>query len=102
MKIIHQNGYSVEELALYRLTIYKNVVDCAKSLIGAMRQFEVQPSNEQIAQYCEYLVDFQVNPDPQTTLDREVGIAIEAIYNDTSYADVMEHQSEFYLMDSAP
>lgn len=47
MKIIHQNGYTVEELAQYRLTVYKNLVDCAKALIDAMRQFEIEPSLEQ-------------------------------------------------------
>ncbi len=43
MKIIHQNCYTKDELALYRLTIYKNVLDCAKALIGAMQQFKIEP-----------------------------------------------------------
>lgn len=43
MKIIHQNGYSVEELAMYRLTIYKNLVDCGKALVMALRQFDIDP-----------------------------------------------------------
>jgi guanine nucleotide-binding protein G(i) subunit alpha len=43
MKIIHQNGYSVDELAMYRLTIYKNLVDCAKALVQALRQFNIEP-----------------------------------------------------------
>ena len=102
MKIIHQNGYTVEELALYRLTIYKNVLDCAKSLIAAMEQFEVVPKDERIVQYCEYLMEYQVDPDPQKTLEHEVADAIFAVCHDTSYTEVMEHQSEFYLMDSAP
>lgn len=46
MKIIHQNGYSVDELAQYRLTVFKNLVDCAKSLIEAMRQFEIVPEQD--------------------------------------------------------
>ena len=46
MKIIHQNGYSVEELAMYRLTIYKNLVDCAKALVMALRQFGIEPDTE--------------------------------------------------------
>lgn len=45
MKIIHQNGYSVEELAMYRLTIYKNLVDCAKALVLALRQFDIDPES---------------------------------------------------------
>lgn len=43
MKIIHQNGYTVDELAMYRLTIYKNLVDCAKALVSALRQFDIHP-----------------------------------------------------------
>lgn len=45
MKIIHQNGYTVEELAMYRLTIYKNLVDCAKALVSALRQFDITPED---------------------------------------------------------
>ena len=102
MKIIHQNGYSVDELALYRLTIYKNLVDCAKALISAMRQFEVEPSTPEIMQYCDFLADYSVDPDPEKTLPDEVGRAVLAVYNSTDYNMVMEHQSEFYIMDSAP
>ena len=43
MKIIHQNGYTVDELAMYRLTIYKNLVDCAKALVMALQKFEIEP-----------------------------------------------------------
>lgn len=43
MKIIHQNGYTVDELAMYRLTIYKNLVDCAKALVLAIQKFDLEP-----------------------------------------------------------
>ena len=102
MKIIHQNGYTVEELSLYRLTIYKNLVDCAKALISAMQQFDVEPADHRVVDSCEYLMDYQVDPDPQKPLDQEVGRAVIALCNDPSFAQTMEHQSEFYLMDSAP
>ncbi|MCJ1249507.1 Guanine nucleotide-binding protein alpha-2 subunit [Trapelia coarctata] len=102
MKIIHQNGYTVDELALYRLTIYKNVMDCAKALIGAMRQFEIDPTIPENEDEAEYLLSYQVDPDPHRPLDLRVGTAVVSIWKDPSIAKVMEHQSEFYLMDSAP
>ena len=102
MKIIHQNGYTVEELSLYRLTIFKNLVDCAKALIGAMHQFEIEPNDPKVGEYCSYMMGYQVDPDPQKPLDREVGNAVIAICNDPCFGQTMEHQSEFYLMDSAP
>ena len=102
MKIIHQNGYTKDELALYRLTIYKNVLDCAKALIGAMRQFEIEPRDPRNIDNADYLLEYVVDPDPHTPLDPHVGECVVSIWKDPSIADIMEHQSEFYLMDSAP
>ena len=102
MKIIHQNGYTVDELALYRMTIYKNILDCAKALIGAMRQFEIQATNPENEDHADYLLSYVVEPDPHKSLYERVGIALVSICKDTSIAQVMDHQSEFYLMDSAP
>ena len=102
MKIIHQNGYSVDELALYRHTIYKNLIDCAKALIGAMRQFEVEVQEPQNKEFCEYILEYTVDPDPQQALDPRVGEAIASLWQDKCIPRVFDHQNEFYLMDSAP
>src|ERR1700726_2059515 len=99
MKIIHQNGYTVDELALYRLTIYKNLIDCAKALIGAMRQFDIEPTNPINHEYGEYLFNYQVDPDPHTPLEQRVGKAVASLWRDPSIDVLMERQCEFYLMD---
>lgn len=41
MKIIHQNGYTPDELAVYRQTVYKNLVDSAKDIVLAMKKVGV-------------------------------------------------------------
>lgn len=102
MKIIHQNGYSVDELALYRHTIYKNLVDCAKALVGAMRQFEIEAEDPANRSLCDYVMEYTVDPDPQQSLDTRIGGAISSIWKDPCIAKVFDHQNEFYLMDSAP
>jgi len=101
MKIIHQNGYSVDELALYRHTVYKNVVDCAKSLIAAMRQFDITPETPGNTENCDYILEYSIDPDPNAPLPTRVANAITAIWKDPSMPQVFEHSSEFYLMDSA-
>jgi hypothetical protein len=101
-KIVHQNGYTAEELALYRLTIYQNVVDCAKALIGAMKEFEIHPEQELNRAYCEFLLDYSVEPDADKPLGTKVGEAISSIWQDPCIPKILERQSEFYLMDSAP
>lgn len=102
MKIIHQNGYTVDELALYRLTIYKNLMDCARGLVAAMRQCGIKPQNPENVEYSEFLLDYQVDPDPHTSLDRKIGVAVTSLWKDGSIELLLERQSEFYLMDSAP
>jgi guanine nucleotide-binding protein G(i) subunit alpha len=102
MKIIHQNGYTVDELALYRLTIYKNLTDCAKALVNAMRQFGIRPQNPENIDYGNYLLEYQIDPDPSTPLDRKVGVAVTSLWKDGCIDLLLERQNEFYLMDSAP
>jgi guanine nucleotide-binding protein G(i) subunit alpha len=102
MKIIHQNGYTKDELALYRLTIYKNLIDCSKALIGAMRQFGIEPTNPANVEYSDFLMGFVLGADPQTPLDAKVGLAVTNLWADGSIEPLMERQSEFYMMDSAP
>jgi guanine nucleotide-binding protein subunit alpha len=102
MKIIHQNGYTVEERQMYRTTIYKNVLDCAKTLITAMRQFGIEPTQESNKEHCDFLMDYSLDPDPEKPLDNRVGPAVSSVWQDPCIQTVMEHQSEFYLMDSAP
>jgi hypothetical protein len=101
-KILHQNGYTAEELALYRLTIYNNVIDCAKALIGAMKQFEIHPERELNRAYCEFLLDYSIDPDPNKPLGTKVGEAISSIWQDPCIPKILERSSEFYIMDSAP
>ena len=92
----------MEELAMYRLTIYKNVIDCAKSLIGAMRQLDIDPEDTGNENYCEYLMGYVVDPDPEKPLEMKVGQAVSSLWRDPCVQKVLEHSSEFYLMDSAP
>ncbi|GAD96551.1 G protein complex alpha subunit GpaB [Paecilomyces variotii No. 5] len=102
MKIIHQNGYTVEELSMYRLTVYKNLMDCVHSLIGAYEQFDLEPSSQKVRDYITYLSEYNIDPDPNTPLDPKVGDAVTYLWNDPCTSTVLEHQSEFYMMDSAP
>lgn len=101
MKIIHLRGYSEEELYNYRPTVFKNLIECAKSVIMAMRQFDIEPTNPETRAFCDYLLEVTVESGPQAVIDPKVGVAVQAVWNDPSKQQLMERQTEFYLMDSA-
>jgi len=101
MKIIHLKGYSEDELYNYRPTIFKNLMECAKAVIHAMRQFEIEPQIDGNRAYCDFLLEYTVDTGPQAQIDAKVGEAVQAIWNDPAREQLMERQTEFYLMDSA-
>ncbi|KAK3319258.1 guanine nucleotide-binding protein alpha-3 subunit [Apodospora peruviana] len=101
MKIIHLRGYSEEELKNYRPTVFKNLIECAKAVINAMHQFDIEPEIDENRAYCDFLLDYTVESGPQAHIDPKVGVAVQAIWNDPAKEQLMERQTEFYLMDSA-
>lgn len=101
MKIIHLKGYSDDELYHYRPTVFKNLIECAKAVINAMRQFDIQPEKEETRSLCDFLLEYSVESGPQAMIDERVGAAIQAIWSDPARLQLMERQTEFYLMDSA-
>jgi len=101
MKIIHLKGYSEEELYNYRPTVFKNLVECAKAIINAMQQFNIEPQREGNQAHADYLLEYQTESGPQAHIEPQVGAAVQAIWNDPAKNLLMDHQTEFYLMDSA-
>jgi guanine nucleotide-binding protein G(i) subunit alpha len=101
MKIIHLKGYSEEELHNYRPTVFKNLIECAKAVVNAMQQFEIEPVNEETRAYCDFILEATVESGPQAQIDAKVGEAAQAIWNDPARQQLMGRQTEFYLMDSA-
>ena len=43
MKIIHQNGYSREELLAFRPLIWKNLIESGRDVVQALAKFNLQP-----------------------------------------------------------
>ncbi|ODA76235.1 hypothetical protein RJ55_08080 [Drechmeria coniospora] len=101
MKIIHLKGYSEDELYNYRPTVFKNIVECAKAVIAAMQQFGIEPHDEENQRHVDYLMQYQAESGPQAHIDPQVGVAVQSLWSDPAREQLMEHQAEFYLMDSA-
>ncbi|GAA5862444.1 hypothetical protein JCM1840_004184 [Sporobolomyces johnsonii] len=119
MKIIHQNGYSRDEMVLFRLTIHKNILDSAQGLVLALRRFKMEPIEEVNRHYADKIMDYRLEGDTYSTsspvlnsspgsgfnnggLSPEVVRAIDSLWHDPIIPSVLDRSSEFYLMDSAP
>ncbi|KAK4054921.1 Guanine nucleotide-binding protein alpha-2 subunit [Microbotryomycetes sp. JL201] len=96
MKIIHQNGYSRDEMLLFRLTIYKNVIDSAQTLVLALRRFKMEPIESVNRAFAEQIAEYRLETDtyssspsltgsPATSgsgLSPEIVDAIDSLWHD--------------------
>ncbi|KDQ56210.1 hypothetical protein JAAARDRAFT_132809 [Jaapia argillacea MUCL 33604] len=101
MKIIHQGGFSKDELMAFRPIIYKNMLDSAQAIVLAMRKFEVDcvvPGNRPNA---DRILDYTTEPTINFIFSSEISDAIHQLWKDPIIPKVMDRRSEFYLMDSA-
>ncbi|GAA6012577.1 hypothetical protein JCM11491_005440 [Sporobolomyces phaffii] len=116
MKLIYQNGYSRDEMMLFRLTIHKNIIDSAQGLVLALRRFQMEPTEEVNREYAEMIMEYRLDADTYSTanpafasngafdggLSPDFVQAVDSLWHDPIIPSVMDRSSEFYLMDSAP
>ncbi|KAJ1994214.1 Guanine nucleotide-binding protein alpha-2 subunit [Dimargaris cristalligena] len=101
MKIIHQNGYTLEELGLFRMTIYKNLIDSAQDLILGMKRIGLHPQLKPNRDFASVLMEYRMGNAFTVKLPTELVAGIESLWHDPVIPKVMDRSNEFYLMDSA-
>ncbi|KAI9314906.1 guanine nucleotide binding protein, alpha subunit [Dichotomocladium elegans] len=105
MKIIHQNGYTEDELRAWRPIVRKNLVDSALDLIACADRLGTSFSNPTRIQGSAAAIirayRFPIE-DTGQGLPEEVVNAIEELWLDDKTLDILERgSSQFYVMDPA-
>ncbi|KXS12665.1 G protein alpha subunit [Gonapodya prolifera JEL478] len=100
MKILHQNGYSKEELLQFRATVHKNTIDSVVQLVVAIRKFELKFYLRENEIFAERML--VMSPDPDFRLTPEVADGIDLLWRDPTTSAAFERSSEAYILDSAP
>eukprot|EP00040_Diaphanoeca_grandis_P005861 m.34810 g.34810 ORF g.34810 m.34810 type:complete len:354 (-) comp17041_c0_seq1:23-1084(-) len=99
MKIIHGDGYSVQELTSYKTTVIDNLAHSMRIVLEAMGTLKLNLGDQQnrvhvkkVLQHCQT---------GASTLPKEVAIAIKALWQDTGVQESYGRASEYQLNDSA-
>ncbi len=101
MKIIHQNGYTSEELSTFRPVVYKNVLESAQAIVRAMRKLDLRPLHTPNQVLADKIRKYTLDPSDPVLLP-EIAEAIHVLVQDPVVPKTLiEHSSDFYLMDSA-
>jgi len=122
MKVIHQNGYTPEELLAFRPIIWKNLLQSAGDVVNALAKFNLEPitATNRVCRrrlspitfhlslirlfqaICERILAYQLaTDDPHFFFSPDIAQAIQDLWADEIILALMNHSSEFYLMDNA-
>ncbi|XP_049848769.1 G protein alpha i subunit-like [Schistocerca gregaria] len=99
MKIIHMNGFTVEERESYRSVILQNIFIALKTLLEQSQNFEykLHRHNRSLrSKYLSYESDFSV-----TGITPEMAKDISSLWNDEGIQNTFARRSEYQLSDSA-
>ncbi|KAI1727140.1 g-protein alpha subunit domain-containing protein [Ditylenchus destructor] len=102
MRIIHLNGFSMDELWARRPLIYLNLVQSMVQLLNGLRRFGVKLSIEREIDANIILSLSQHDPQLANRLPERVYFALKRLWSDEKIQYIHEERrSEFYLMDCA-
>ncbi|KAI0314843.1 G-protein alpha subunit [Amylostereum chailletii] len=102
MKIIHQNGYNEEELLAFRPLIWKNLLECAHAVILGLEKFNLEPIQPANKDNRARILNYKLYTETSTFFfEPAIARAAQDMWNDEIIPALMDHSSDFYLMDSA-
>uniref|UniRef100_A0AC34FXQ7 Uncharacterized protein n=1 Tax=Panagrolaimus sp. ES5 TaxID=591445 RepID=A0AC34FXQ7_9BILA len=99
MKIIHEEGYTVEERQAYKPVVYSNTIQSLMTLIRAMDQLRIPFANISRDDVKRFLM--QVRESEEGYLTPQMAADIKKIWNDSGVKQCFERSREYQLNDSA-
>lgn len=100
MKMIHHAGYTEKEKEEQRDIIYGNLVQCARSLCGAMKTFSINYGSEEAEKASEKILETDEEVSTLKTLESDIADAVSSIWKDTGIQEVYKKRTEYQLNES--
>lgn len=100
MEIAHGKQYSKEELYDCRPIVLKYACTSAKSIVAAMRTFDIFSESDGVWQAVKLVEDYTLDS-VCPELDPGFAIALNSIRKSPLYTAVMERQAEFSVLEPA-
>jgi len=100
MKILHVNGFTNEELELYKNTVYQNCVIVIKALIHGCEQLGIPIQIQENQDLAEELQEM----DPihgEISISSEIAEKITSLWSDPGIKEAWRRSNEFRIQDTA-
>uniref|UniRef100_A0A0N4ZK77 Guanine nucleotide-binding protein alpha-3 subunit n=1 Tax=Parastrongyloides trichosuri TaxID=131310 RepID=A0A0N4ZK77_PARTI len=102
MKILHNNGFTEDELNQQKSVVFSNTLNSMVLLIKAMNTYKVGYTNPDSEAEARVIMDVVKKNEESEPFTKEVYNALKVLWSDTSINSIVyEKRMEFHLQDSA-
>ncbi|KAJ8660647.1 hypothetical protein O0I10_003695 [Lichtheimia ornata] len=98
MKLIHDDGYSVDEREAFKQVIYSNTIQSMRVILEAMDDMDINFAHPDNQQHANTVLEMPIQMD---ALPPNVAHAIRELWKDPQLQHVYERNREYQLNDSA-
>ena len=102
MKIIHGDGYSIDELNNFINIIHGNLLTSMVQVIKAMDKLNITLHNPSSQVYASKIINFPTPLEHGMVIPSEIGEKIKLLWDDDGFQECLKHVVEYQLNDSAP
>ena len=100
MKIIHGNGYSIEEREHYRSIVHNNTFESLFAILQAMEKLDIVFSNPNHSEYASKFLELK-NDNTNFEITPEIGRLMMFLWNHEAVQRCFSHSIQYQLNDSA-
>ena len=103
MKIIHQNGYTMDELALYELTVKKNVLEIMEIMVSIAKMVgtELDEATKTRAELLSKEIQKSQPSAADIILTAETAKAVHGLWASEQFRSIFLDSTDIYIPDSA-
>ena len=102
MKIIHGDGYSIDELNSFISIIHGNLLTSMVQIIKAMDKLNITLHNASSQAYASKIINFPTPLEHGMMIPSEIGEKMKLLWQDDGFQECLKHAVEYQLSDSAP
>ena len=99
MKIIHGDGYSIDELNSFKGIIHNNLFASTVDVINSMDKLNITLHNPSNQGHASKITSF---PTPLQEIPAEIGEKMKLLWQDDGFQECLKRAAEYQLSDSAP
>ena len=101
MKIIHGDGFNIDELNSFISIIYGNLLTSMVQVIKAMDKLNITLHNPSSQAYVTEITNFPTPLEHGMMIPSEIGEKMKLLWQDDGFQECLKHAVEYQLSDSA-